>query len=127
MAVVPAHAYLGLFKTNLIPYISLIILCFLTGIFVTIANIALSGLFQKKVPLELMGRVGTVMSAGCLACAPLGQMIFGILYDHINSSLCYIIEGVIALSAVIIFRKGLFSENDDEKEYTNNEAAETIS
>lgn len=52
MAVVPAHAYLGLFKTNLIPYISLIILCFFTGIFCTIANIALGVLFQKKCRLN---------------------------------------------------------------------------
>lgn len=127
MAVVPAHAYLGLFKTNLIPYISLIILCFFTGIFVTIANIALGVMFQKKVPLELMGRVGTVMSAGCLACAPLGQMIFGILYDNINPSVCFIIEGVIALAAVLIFRKGLFSESDEEQGYSDKEIAETIS
>lgn len=127
MAIVPANAFLRLFSTNLVPYITLIVLFFTVGMICTIANIALGVMFQQKVPLELMGRVGTVMNSGCMACAPIGQIIFGVLYDHISASLCLLITGTISISAVLIFRKGLFSEGDEDEGYTNKEIAETIS
>ncbi len=107
MAIIPTNAYLSLFIGNTIPYISLLFLCFIVGAIATITNIALSVAFQKAVPLEIMGRVGAVMNTGCLVAVPLGQMLFGILFDNINTSLCLVIMGIVPVITMIIFRKNL--------------------
>ena len=118
-AVVPSPFYLKLFKGNIIPYITLTVLSFIMGIIITIANITLNVMFQKIVPLQMMGRVGTVMSTGCMACAPLGQIIFGLLFDSISSWICILIAASIACISVLFFKKPL---NDNATEPASAEA-----
>lgn len=71
---------------------------------------------QTEVPLELMGRVNTVMSSFCMAAMPLGQMIFGILYDRIPSSICYAICAGVLIIFPILFRKQLLSDEKERRE-----------
>ncbi|WP_026883226.1 MFS transporter [Clostridium akagii] len=112
MGIIPTNIYLCLFSGNIIPYLSVLFLCFLVGIMATMANIALSIAFQKTVPLEIMGRVGAVISTGSLASVPLGQMLFGVLFDKVNTSICLVIMGIIPVITMMIFRKNLMKYSD---------------
>jgi len=109
MAITPSPLFLKLFSSNLIPYISITTMCFLVGLIITSANIALNSMFQQIVPLSMMGRVGTVMSTCCVAMMPIGLIFFGILYDSISAWLCILISSIILLSAILIFRKPLMN------------------
>nr|WP_035796473.1 MFS transporter [Clostridium akagii] len=110
MSIISAKFYLNLFKGNTIPYLSLVFLCFLVGAIVTICNISLSVAFQKAVPLEIMGRVGAVMSSGCLAAVPLGQILIGAMLDKFSTSLCLLFMGIVPVITMLIFRKNLMDE-----------------
>ena len=118
MGIIPTNAYLYLFRGNIIPYISLLFLCFLIGAIATITNIALSIAFQKAVPLEIMGRVGAVMNTGCLVAVPIGQMLFGMLFDKINTSLCLVIMGIVPVITMIVFRKNLVKYSESKEAVT---------
>lgn len=113
MAVVSSPIFIGLFSNNLIPFISIISVCFIIGMVISTANIALSSLFQKIVPISMMGRVGTVMNTFCMAIVPLGLLIFGFLFDIISAWVSVSIASFILLTAILCFRKTLFNSNDD--------------
>lgn len=115
MAIVPSPFYLHQFNSNIIPYISFVVLFSLICGIITIANISLNTLFQKIVPVSMMGRVGSVFATGCMAMAPLGLLLFGMLYDKISSWICLIISAVILLVTILCFRKNLLSfDNSDD-------------
>lgn len=109
MSIVPSSFYLKLFKSNLIPVISIVVFFSLAYALITIVNIATSVMFQKIVPLSMMGRVGTVLSTGCMAMCPLGLLIFGLLFDNISSCICLLIMAVIMLISILGSRKYLIS------------------
>jgi MFS family permease len=87
--------------------------CFIVGILVTAVNIAVSTLVQKIVPLEFMGRTSTVIGLGTAIAIPIGQMIFGFLYDNINPGFVIILNGVIIISVVIFGYKRMHAIEDD--------------
>lgn len=119
LAIIPSPIFLSLFKSNLIPYISIIILCFAIGLISTVVNIALSVMFQQIVPLDMMGRVGTVMGTCCMVCMPLGTALFGILYDKLAAWICLLISSVAAITIMMIFRKALTAKYEDDTTDTN--------
>lgn len=125
MAIVPSKFYLSLFNSNLVPLISLIVIFSLAAAIITTANIALSVLFQKIVPISMMGRVGTVMSTACMAMAPLGLLIFGILFDTISSSICILICALILFVTILSFKKVLFSSDGENNQGENMELIKT--
>jgi hypothetical protein len=51
------------------------------GFVITIANITLNTVFQKEIPLDMLGRAGTLMSTVSMGAMPLGTMLFGFLFD----------------------------------------------
>lgn len=114
MAVVPSPVYMSLFSNNLVPYISITVICFLVGAIMTTSNIALSAMFQKIVPVTMMGRVSTVMNTCCMAIAPLGLIMFGVLFDTISAWICILIGSLILFTAIISFRKALYSSDENE-------------
>lgn len=112
MAIVPLPAFLSNFDSNLIPYICLTAIIFLIGLVTSIGNIALGTYFQQQIPLNMMGRVGTVMNSVSMGAIPLGQMIFGFLYDKVPSYICIIIPAVI-LFVVSITLTGNLGDKDE--------------
>ena len=109
MAIIPSPLFLKLFKGNLVPFISLTVMSFLTALIITTANIAISSMFQKIVPVEMLGRVGTVMGTACMAIMPLGLIFFGILFDSMSAWLCVLICSIILFVTILIFRKPLLN------------------
>lgn len=114
MSIVPTPQYLSLFKSNLIPYISIVLLFFIIGLISSIYNIAMSVMFQQTVPLDIMGRVATVMTTVCMACSPLGTILFGFLYDNISASSCLILTAIASTINILIFRKALMANYEED-------------
>lgn len=123
MAIIPSTLYLNLFSSNLIPYISLIIIIFMIGLIISIGNIALGTMFQQEVPLEIMGRVGTVMTSISMAAMPLGQMLFGFLFDKIEAWMCIAIASLIFLIVSLIFKRSLCEDDENDKLIVDNNKA----
>jgi MFS family permease len=114
MVPVPSGPVLGLFQTNLMPILFLLIITFLIGVAATIANIAVGTLFDLTVPLELMGRTSTVFNLAVTVFIPIGQMISGFLYDSVSPSFVIAGSAVILAAALFIFRKQLIEADSAE-------------
>jgi MFS family permease len=111
LAVVPMNSYQNLFSTNLVPYITMILIVFLIGSAVTIANICLGTLFQKEVPIEIMGRVGTLLQTVSTAAMPLGRFLFGYLFDMLPAYICILIGASILFISMLSFKKVLYKNS----------------
>lgn len=70
---------------------------------VVILNIMTSTLSQKIIPLEMMGRVGSVMSAACTAAIPFGQMLIGGMFDYTPAYIPMILSGIIIIATGTAF------------------------
>jgi hypothetical protein len=87
------------------------------GLLISAVNIAINTLLQKIVPLEYMGRTSTVMGLLVTIAIPLGQMIFGSLYDIINPGYVVMINATIMFLGVLYYRKRLALIEDKEVQY----------
>jgi MFS family permease len=114
MAIIPSNIFVNAFNTNIIPYIGLLSISFMVGILATVANIALGTLFNQIVPLELMGRTSTVFNLAVTVFIPIGQMLFGFLYDIILPSIVIIISGFILVITVMKYKAALISYDELE-------------
>lgn len=85
----------------------ILVLSFLTGVTVSIANLANTTIFQKVVPLSMMGRTSAVLTLLVTVFVPVGQMIFGFLYDIMDASVVMMIAGIILIIAVCLHKKQL--------------------
>ena len=85
----------------------ILVLSFLTGVTVSIANLANATIFQKVVPLSMMGRTSAVLTLLVTIFVPVGQMIFGFLYDIMDASVVMMIAGIILIIAVRLHKKQL--------------------
>lgn len=107
---------LNYFDNKLVPYFALMICAFLSGVFATYANIALGTLFSEIVPLELMGRISTIMGMAMTILIPIGQMIFGYLYDRIKPNYVIAIAGIILFIDILKHKKSLLEYGIDSTE-----------
>lgn len=94
-------------SSNIIPFIIITLASFVMGFMVTIANVVLGTIMNNIIPLEMMGRVTTVLGFFSTILIPIGQMLFGFMYDRIHPSIVTIIIGSIFLITVIKFKKQL--------------------
>lgn len=114
MSIVPIPQFQNLFTSNVIPAVALTIITMLIAIIAGVANISLSSMAQQEVPLELMGRVFTTISTIAMAAIPLGQLIFGFLYDKIPSYLCVFISSLLIFIPLLLFKKVLLNFSKEE-------------
>ena len=108
------------FNTNLISYTGLLIVSFIVGIVVTLVNIGLGTLFDKTVPLSMMGRTSTVFSFAVTVFIPLGQMISGFLLDITFPSIVVSLSGMILLITIIKYKKPLINYDITESKKEEN-------
>ncbi len=111
-AIIPSDFLLDIFIPDILPYISLLIISFFIGLLATMVNIAIGTLFNQIVPIELMSRTGTVLNLLITIFIPIGQMIFGYLYDNVHTSYVIIINSLLLLISLIIYRSKLFKIDD---------------
>ena len=105
---------LNAFNTNMVSYVGLLIVSFFMGIIITVANIALGTLFDKIVPLNLMGRTSTVFNFVVTVFMPLGQMIFGFLLDITLPSIVISTSGTILLITIVKYKFALLDYDRSE-------------
>ena len=86
------------------------------GLIVTVGNIALNTMFQQEIPLKVMGRVFAVMGAVCTAAIPLGQLLFGFLFDNLEAWICVTSSALILFITIVIFKKTLFTMGEEKIE-----------
>ncbi len=98
---------MSLSNNHLISYIFILSIAFFIGVLVTAVNIGVTTLLQKVVPLEFMGRTSTVLGLLVAIAIPIGQMLFGVLYDIINPGFVVIINGLVILLGVLLYYKNL--------------------
>ncbi len=98
---------MSLSNNHLISYIFILSIAFFIGVLVTAVNIGVTTLLQKVVPLEFMGRTSTVLGLLVAIAIPIGQMLFGVLYDIINPGYVVIINGLVILLGVLYHYKNL--------------------
>lgn len=94
-------------ENNLLPFLILISTAFIIGFIVTIANIVVGTMFNKIIPIDMMGRVGSILGLLSTILIPIGQMLFGFMYDNIHPSIVTIIIGSLFLIATLLSRKVL--------------------
>lgn len=68
-----------------------------------VLNIMISTLSQKIIPLEMMGRVGSVLGTVCIAAMPVGQMFIGGMFDYMPSYIPMLLSGIIIVVTGTIF------------------------
>ncbi len=109
-SVVTSQFYVGIFDGYLVPFVSILIICMLLGACTTFINIGISSLLQQVTPLEMMGRVSTIFGL-CAAFVPIGQVVFGFMYDAISVPLTLLISSALNIIIIMLFRKTLVYSN----------------
>lgn len=115
MSIFPSNFIINAFNTNIVPYLGILTVAFFIGIAVTVANIGVGTLFNEIVPLEVMGRTSTVFNLAVTVFIPVGQMIFGYLYDTISTSIAVLISGVILLLAIMKYKNALIAYDEESE------------
>lgn len=126
MAVIPTSFVLTAFDTNLVPLLLLLSISFCVGIVATIANIAIGTLFQQTTPIDMLGRVGAVSGLAITVFIPLGQMLFGFLYDRIAPSLVILLSGVLLLLANARSKEALFNASKPGQKHAGDVIASEV-
>lgn len=121
LAFIPSTGLLKFFGSNLVPYLLLLIIFFVVGLLVTIVNITMSTIFAQIVPLDAMSRASSVLTLAATVLIPVGQVIFGLLFDHLAATYVIMICGVILTTAVLIYRKRLLNIATHLKKESNHE------
>lgn len=109
MAFISSKYFLNLIEGNLIPFIMFTIVCAIIAIVTSTGNIAIGTMMQKEIPLDLMGRVNSVISTGLTATIPLGQMIYGVLFENLQAWVCITISATILLVTILLSKRNLSS------------------
>ncbi|SKC88214.1 MFS transporter [Maledivibacter halophilus] len=81
------------------------IFVFLIGMTFTAINISMPTYIQQRTPKELLGRVVGLVGTLLISTAPIGQMIYGVLFDAMPTFL------IIIISALIMLVLGLLCRN----------------
>lgn len=80
-----------------LPYGALAVLSIVMIIFIGGCNIVIGTMMQQQVPIEMMGRVSSMMGALITAAMPFGQILVGLGLDYVNAGVTFGIGGVVAL------------------------------
>lgn len=112
LCIISSNIYIKLFDSNLIPYISIMVIGFFITLICCTGNLALTTIIQKQTPLSFMGRVQATLSSLLMITTPIGQIIFGFLFDNFISSLCILVASVVFIITIFILRKPLIASED---------------
>lgn len=114
MVAIPSKILMNSLNSNLLPYILLMAAAFIIGVLVTVANISLGTIFEQVTPVELMGRTSTIFNLAVTVFIPVGQMLFGFLYDIISPSYVVALSGIILILSVLKYKNNLIKADEEE-------------
>jgi len=108
--------FIDLLAGNTIPFVAMVVTGALIMAVTGIINISISTMVQKETPLELYGRVNSVQTMAAMSAAPLGQMLFGILFDSVPSYIVVLITSVSLVITAFLFRRSIILEKKQNSE-----------
>lgn len=104
MALINIPAFLRLFHTNLIPLAAVVAVTIIVVETAIVVNINMSTLTQTIVPNDMLGRISSVSGTCSCAAVPLGQIIFGGLFDVLPAFIVIFICSAIIFASTLTFR-----------------------
>jgi len=72
-------------------------------VIVTMFNIMIMAFIQKETPLEMIGKIIAFISTIGMCALPLGQLMYGCLFDVMMDKIYYIIFMAVFISMFITF------------------------
>ena len=85
----------------------------LVSVLATYINIQLSTLGAKMVPEQFLGRIGTTMGMLATISVPIGQLVFGIILDHFNATVCLVVS-IVGLAVFLIIANRMYQDSSKE-------------
>lgn len=113
VAIIVSPLYTNLFNSRFIPYITLTLVSLIIIVLATSMNIFAGTMFQKEVPIDMMGRVGAVMNTLCMAIMPIGQIVFGTSLDSYPAYLVVFPAALILFLASFVYTKLTYVKEDN--------------
>ncbi len=111
VSVFPAGLALLVFSSGMLNYIILTVCCFCIMLFSTVFAVQMLSFFQTETPQSLVGKVIAVILAVSMCAQPLGNVVYGILFEICRGYEFAVILFAGAISLVISVRtKGIFSK-----------------
>ncbi len=111
VSVFPAGLALLVFSSGMLNYIILTVCCFCIMLFSTVFAVQMLSFFQTETPQSLVGKVIAVILAVSMCAQPLGNVVYGILFEICRGYEFAVILFAGAISLVIAVRtKGIFSK-----------------
>ncbi len=104
------------------PFISYIIISITSLILMacaTLSTIQFLTFVQMQTPQEIVGKVISFLMAICLCAQPLGQLIYGILFEKlIHMPWVIVMAGAIFSAGIALFSKSIFSQIQPQEKAT---------
>ncbi|MEG0265964.1 MAG: MFS transporter [Erysipelotrichaceae bacterium] len=91
--------FLGM--SNMISYVVISMACFAIMALATMFSIQMIATLQSKTPPELVGKVIALMMSISMCAQPIGQAIYGVVFDMFKNQTGFILLSVAILSAII--------------------------
>ena len=83
------------------------------SILATYINIQLSTLGAKMVPEQFLGRIGTTLGMLSTISVPIGQLVFGIILDNFNATVCLAVS-IVGLVVFLIVANLMYQDSSKE-------------
>ncbi len=94
----------------MISYTIITVCCFLAMICATMVSIQMLSFVQMETPVHMVGKVISCLIATSLCAQPIGQTMYGLLFETDSAGQWIIVSGAVLLSCVIaLFSKNAFS------------------
>jgi len=108
--------FVGLFAGNIIPFAAMVFTGMVIMAVISIINISISTMLQRETPLELFGRVNSVQTMAAMSAVPLGQMLFGLLFDIVPSYIVVLTTSISLIITALLFRRSIILEKKQNME-----------
>lgn len=83
------------------------------SILATYINIQLSTISEKIIPEQFLGRIGTTLGMLSTISVPIGQLVFGIILDYFNATVCLVVS-IVGLVVFLIIANRMYHDSSKE-------------
>ncbi|MGL5435356.1 MAG: MFS transporter [Lachnospiraceae bacterium] len=110
LCLVPMAVSLYAGAAPMVSYLVITVGCFLAMICATIFSVQMLAFVQMQTPVHMVGKIISCLIATSMCAQPVGQTVYGLLFEHIIAGQWLIVLGAALMSCVIaLFSKTTFS------------------
>lgn len=112
-ALLPIAAGLFFSLKNTTVYLIILICCFIIAAVSTLFSIQMISYLQMLTPGHMLGKITSCTMCICMCASPVGQAVYGILFERLSESVSLIFLAVFVILTLISFlSRGIFKEID---------------